>query len=256
MADRNAASGAGIPDPATAVITRARKVRASGQIIRQLEQAILRGNWPVGERLPSERELQGLLEVSRNTLREGLRVLEQKGLVEIRKGRKGGIFVKEINAGPMSESLGLFVRSHRVTMGDISEFRQDLEGLLARRAAEKAGPDEVERLGGLLARAEAAAAPGPGRWEAVMELDKEIHLALAGIGGNPLHHFFLQTVHDNLHHGHISALLPRDEAMIESTLAELRALIDAVAAGDGERAETLARMHVQRATMIMAARQP
>jgi DNA-binding GntR family transcriptional regulator len=87
-----------------------------------------------------------------------------------------------------------------------------------------------------------------------MELDKEIHLTLARICGNPLHHFFLQTVHDNLHHGHISALLPRDEAMIASTLVELDVIIDAVAAGDGERAERLSRLHVQRATTIMAER--
>jgi DNA-binding FadR family transcriptional regulator len=254
MADPTAASGAGISAPATEVIARVRKVRASGQIIRQLEQAILRGNLAVGDKLPSERELQGMLEVSRNTLREGLRVLEQKGLVEIRKGRKGGIFVKEISAGPMSESLELFVRSQRVTMEDISEFRQDLEGLLACRAAEKAGAAGVGQLLSLLAQAETAAAVGPGQWEVVMELDKEIHLTLARIGGNPVHCFFLQTVHNNLHYGHISALLPRDEAMVASTLAELKVIIEAVAAGDGERAERLTRLHVQRATAIMAGR--
>ena len=119
------------PDAATAIITKVRRVRASGQITRQLEQAILGGRLAAGDRLPSERELQGLLEVSRNTLREGLRELEQKGLVEIRKGRRGGIFVKEMGAGPMTESLGLFVQSQRVTMEDISEFRRDLEGPLA-----------------------------------------------------------------------------------------------------------------------------
>ena len=251
--EHRSASGSGDPDQAMAVIAKVRQVRASGQIIRQLEQAIVRGNLTVGDKLPPERELQGMLEVSRNTLREGLRVLEQKGLVEIRKGRKGGIFVKELNAGPMSESLSLFVRSQRVTMEDISEFRQDLEGLLARRAAHQAGAEGLDQLRGLLARA-VAAASGPGPWEAVMALDKEIHLALARLGGNPLHHFFLQTVHDNLHHGHISALLPRDEEMIRSTLEELEAIVDAVAAGDGERAERLSRLHVQRATAIMAER--
>ncbi len=117
------------------MFTKVRQVRAFESVIQQMEAAILRGSLSVGDRLPSERELQGLMDVSRNTLRESLRVLEQKGLVEIRKGHRGGIFVKEINADSMTESLGLFVQSQRITMEEISEFRQDLEGLLTRRAA-------------------------------------------------------------------------------------------------------------------------
>jgi len=241
---------------APAVATQARRARVSGQIIRQLEDAIVLGRLAVGDRLPSERDLQEQMEVSRNTLREGLRVLEQKGLVEIRKGRRGGIFVRELTSGPMAESLGLFVKSQRVTMEDISEFRQDLEGLLARRAAQRAGPGHLEELRRLLRRAEALAEAGPGEWEAFMETDKEVHLALARLGGNPLHHCFLETVHDNLHHWQITAYLPRDEEMILTTLAELRELVGAVALGDGDRAEALAREHVQRATAIMRLRRP
>ncbi len=244
------------PRPAAAVAAQVRRVRASGEIIRQLEEAIVLGRLAAGDRLPSERDLREQMEVSRNTLREGLRVLEQKGLVEIRKGRRGGIFVRELTAGPMAESLGLFVQSQRVTMEEISEFRQDLEGLLARRTAQRAGPAGLEELRRLLRRAEALAEAGPGAWEAFMEADKEVHLALARLGGNLLHYFFLETVHDNLHHWHITAYLPRDAEMIRTTLAELRELVGAVALGDGDRAEALAREHVRRATAIMRLRQP
>ena len=78
------------------MFTKVRQVRAFESVIQQMEAVILQGSFSVGDRLPSERELQGLMDVSRNTLRESLRVLEQKGLVEIRKGHRGGIFVKEI----------------------------------------------------------------------------------------------------------------------------------------------------------------
>jgi DNA-binding GntR family transcriptional regulator len=87
-----------------------------------------------------------------------------------------------------------------------------------------------------------------------MQVDKEIHLALARIAGNPLHHFFLETVHSNLHRYHISAYLPRDEQTIQATLAELRGIVAAVSRGDAERAEALAREHVQRATTVMQQR--
>jgi DNA-binding FadR family transcriptional regulator len=236
------------------MFTKVRQVRAFESVIQQMEAAILHGSLSVGDRLPSERELQALLDVSRNTLRESLRVLEQKGLVEIRKGHCGGIFVKEINADSMTESLGLFVQSQRITMEEISEFRQDLEGLLSRRAALRAGSKNMGELNRLLNQAVDLAESGAAKWDEFMQVDKEIHLALARIAGNPLHHFFLETVHSNFHRYHISAYLPRDEETIQATLAELRGIVAAVSRGDAERAEALAREHVQRATTVMQQR--
>ena len=233
------------------MFTKVRQVRAFESIIQQVEAAILQGNLTAGDRLPSERELQGLLDVSRNTLRESLRVLEQKGLIEIRQGNRGGIFVKEINADSMAESLGLFVQSQRITMEQISEFRQDLEGLVSRRAALRADIKTLGEVHQMLAKAEDLSHQGPSHWDAFMQADKEIHLALARLAGNPLHHFFLETVHTNFHRYHINAYLPRDEKTIRTTLKELKAIVKAVSRGDAERAERLAREHVQRATASM-----
>jgi DNA-binding FadR family transcriptional regulator len=233
------------------MFTKVRQVRAFEGIIQQVEAAILQGNLTAGDRLPSERELQEMLDVSRNTLRESLRVLEQKGLIEIRQGNRGGIFVKEINADSMTDSLGLFVQSQRITMEQISEFRQDLEGLVTRRAALRADSKTMADVERLLEKAEELAQKGPSQWEAFMQADKEIHLALARLAGNPLHHFFLETVHTNLHRYHITAYLPRDEQTITTTLRELKGIVKAVSRGNGERAERLAREHVQRATESM-----
>jgi DNA-binding FadR family transcriptional regulator len=233
------------------MFTKVRQVRAFESIIQQVETAILQGSLTAGDRLPPERELQEMLEVSRNTLRESLRVLEQKGLIEIRQGNRGGIFVKEINADSMTDSLGLFVQSQRITMEQISEFRQDLEGLVTRRAALRADSKTMGDVDRLLKKAEELAQKGPSQWEAFMQADKEIHLALARLAGNPLHHFFLETVHTNLHRYHINAYLPRDEQTITTTLRELKGIVKAVSRGNAERAERLAREHVQRATESM-----
>ncbi|MCU0560359.1 MAG: FCD domain-containing protein [Desulfobacterales bacterium] len=233
------------------MFSKVRQVRAFESIIVQVQNAILQGRLAVGQRLPSERELQGLLDVSRNTLRESLRVLEQKGLVEIRKGHRGGIFVKELNSDSMTETLALFVQSQRIRMGEISEFRQDLEGLVTRRAALRADARNTGELRRLLKRAQTLAARGAAQWDAFMQVDKEIHLALAVVGGNPLHRFFLETVHNNLHRYHINAYLPRTAKTIRDTLAELEQIVAAVLAADAERAERLARAHVRRATAAM-----
>jgi DNA-binding FadR family transcriptional regulator len=233
------------------MFTKVRHVRAFESVIQQVESAIVQGSLAVGDRLPSERELQAMLDVSRNTLRESLRVLEQKGLVEIRKGNRGGIFVRQLNADCMAESLGLFVQSQRITMEQISEFRQDLEGLVTRRAARQAGPGRMGEVERVLAGAEELANQGPAQWEAFMQADRDLHLALARLAGNPLHLFFLETVHTNFHRTHINAFLPRDEETIRVTLEELQAIVSAVSRGDAERAESLAREHVRRATQAM-----
>jgi GntR family transcriptional regulator, transcriptional repressor for pyruvate dehydrogenase complex len=233
------------------MFTKVRQVRAFESIIQQVEHAILQGGLSTGDRLPSERELQTLLDVSRNTLRESLRVLEQKGLVEIRKGNRGGIFVKELNADAMAEGLGLFVQSQRITLEQISEFRQDLEGLVTRRAALGGSSQRLNDVDRLLEKAEELAAEGPSRWEAFMQADRDIHLALARLAGNPLHHFFLETVHTHFHRYHINAYLPRDAETIRITLAELKAIVRAVSRGETDRAEALAREHVRRATESM-----
>ncbi len=233
--------------------------RAFEAVTAQLEAAILGGAFADGDRLPAERVLQQAFAVSRNTLRESLRVLEQKGLVEIRKGQRGGVFVKPVNTEPMAEQLRIFLHSRGISLGQLSEFRQDLEGLLARRAARRCRDRARKQLEGLLARAAALAAEGPRRWEEFMAADRDIHLALAQLAGNPLHRFFLETVHQNVHQGHIRAFLPRSAEVIRSTLEELHALVEAVCRGEGERAERIARKHVARATRIMqraAARRP
>jgi GntR family transcriptional regulator, transcriptional repressor for pyruvate dehydrogenase complex len=233
------------------MFTKVRQVRAFESIIQQVEAAILKGRLAVGDRLPPERELQGMLDVSRNTLRESLRVLEQKGLIEVRKGNRGGVFVKEINADSMTESLGLFVQSQRITMEQISEFRQDLEGLATRRAAVQADPARMSEVERLLEKAEDLARQGPAQWDAFMQADRDVHLALARLAGNPLHHFFLETVHTHFHRYHIQAYLPRDEETIQATLRELKAIVQAVSRGEPARAEALARGHVRRATQSM-----
>jgi DNA-binding FadR family transcriptional regulator len=233
------------------MFTKVRQVRAFESVIQQVESAILQGRFAAGDRLPAERELQGLLDVSRNTLRESLRVLEQKGLVEIRKGNRGGIFVKELNADSMTESLGLFVQSQRISMEQISEFRQDLEGLVTRRAALAASCGDTGELRRLLTEAARLAEGGASHWEGFMRLDRDLHLALARLAGNPLHHFFLETVHTNFHRYHITAFLPRTEETLRRTLAELTEIVEAVCRGQADEAERLAREHVCRATDIM-----
>jgi len=83
--------------------------RAGEDIALQIEAAIVGAQVVPGERLPSERELQSQFGTGRGVVREALRALKQKGLVEIRKGAKGGAYVKQVEATSFGESLAIFL---------------------------------------------------------------------------------------------------------------------------------------------------
>ena len=71
-----------------------KQIRASSEVGQQLKNAILDGEYKAGDKLPSERELIELFQVSRTVVREAIKSLEAGGLVEIRQGATGGAFVK------------------------------------------------------------------------------------------------------------------------------------------------------------------
>ena len=97
--------------------------RAGEDIAVQIEAAILGEKILPGERLPSERELQNLFQCGRGVIREAVRALKQKGLVEIRKGAKGGAYVKNIEVENVGESLALFLKQQHV--GDLLQKSVD-----------------------------------------------------------------------------------------------------------------------------------
>jgi DNA-binding FadR family transcriptional regulator len=76
-------------------------------VVEQVKNAILDGKLKPGDKLPTEKELKDLFDVSRGTLREALRVLEQRGLITIKTGANGGVFVKSPTAQEASRSLDL-----------------------------------------------------------------------------------------------------------------------------------------------------
>ena len=73
-----------------------KQIKASSEVGQQLKNAILGGEYRAGDKLPSERELIELFQVSRTVVREAIKSIEAGGLVEIRQGATGGAFVKHL----------------------------------------------------------------------------------------------------------------------------------------------------------------
>ncbi len=160
--------------------------RGSNAVALQIQRAILSGAIRVGEHLPKERDLGQFFGVSRATLREALRILEASGLIEVRRGSAGGIFVCSPPVDRMGATLGALIQLGNVTPQHFTEFRLTFEMETAELAARRATPEAVARLMGTVANlVEVANRPGV-PWETYMELDILFHEHLAVASGNPI----------------------------------------------------------------------
>jgi len=168
-------------------------------VVNQIQEAILEGRLEEGSKLPVERELQDIFHTSRGTLREALRVLEQKGLITIKIGMKGGAIVNALSTDQVNESLDLLIQYQKVSLSNLAEFREGVEGIVAGLAVERAQKEDIDHLKQLLAEARDRLEEGESSWDAFIRVDNRIHLALAQIARNPIYESILRTIYDNIH---------------------------------------------------------
>jgi GntR family transcriptional repressor for pyruvate dehydrogenase complex len=231
----------------------AKPTKVFQEVVAQIEEAILAGRIETGQTLPSERDLKAMFQISRGTLREALRVLEQKGLIEIRLGVGGGSVVRAVDTGRVSESLGLLIRSQKVSLGHLAEFREGLEGSIAAQAAERRSAADIRELRELLAVAGGCVLDGRRRRDEFLEADKQLHMAIAATTQNPIYQSVLASIHDNIHR-YYDRFLSMDDPELQENYRDLCDLVDAIARADVKAARRLARDHVKRFNGYMQCR--
>ena len=128
------------------IFKQAKQNRAFEDVIFQIQEAILKGEPKEGDKLLGERKLRENFGISRGTLREALRALEQKRLITIKTGVGGGGFVCDIDTRQMSEGLDLLLQYQKVSLRELAEFRENVEGLVAAKAAQKAKKADINQL--------------------------------------------------------------------------------------------------------------
>ena len=151
------------------------------QIVEQIEQSILRGVLKPGDQLPAERELAQKFGVSRTAVREAVRTLHEKGLVEAYAGR--GTFITNGTSQVIRQSLSLMAKIGQPNGStDLSELRSILEPEIAALAAIRAEGQHVAAM------REAIALMDQSRQdpEAFIEADLDFHLALTESVANPI----------------------------------------------------------------------
>jgi len=231
----------------------AKQTKVFQDVVEQIQGAILDGRLKTGDTLPSERQLKEMFNISRGTLREALRVLEQKGLIEIKLGVGGGSVVKDVNAEQVSESLGLLIQSQKVSLKHLAEFREDVEGIVAAHAAKRSTDADIKQLKKLVEAARRCVDGGTAQRDAFIDIDKQIHMTLAQVAQNPIYISVLHSVHDNIHR-YYDRFLSMDGPELQENYRDLRNLVDAVEKGQADHARRLARDHVHRFNQYMEKR--
>jgi GntR family transcriptional repressor for pyruvate dehydrogenase complex len=177
------------------MFVKANPVRAFEDIARQIRQAILSGELKPGDRLPSQRELAKTFGVGRATLLAGLRIIEQEGLIFIKPGASGGAFVAAPDIEQVSKSLDLLFRREGVSLQELVEFREVLEGECAFWAVERASDSELASVRELVEELRAYSSSPQYTWQGFLKKEIEVHLKIAGLSHNRVALAVLQAIH-------------------------------------------------------------
>jgi DNA-binding FadR family transcriptional regulator len=112
----------------------------------EIRRRIISGDVQAGDPLPNEAELTALFGVSRPTLREALRLLESDGLIEVKRGVRGGPRVRVPDAGVTARHAGLLLQMRGATLEDLIGARMIVEPAAVRALAQRASKADVKAL--------------------------------------------------------------------------------------------------------------
>lgn len=215
--------------------------------VQRLAQAIKLGALSVGAQLPPERELVERLGVSRTTLREAMRALQQQGYLKTSRGRSGGTFVasRQIRQLSRAEVVRL-MREMGSTLRDLLDLRAAVEPTAAELAAERATEEQIDSLRWLLERSKAASVPE------LRQSDSTLHIAIAHAADSDLVLDVVLEEQMRLHD--ILAYLPfvRDygDPTTRST-SQHGKVVEAIAERDGQRARRAMSDHISATNEII-----
>jgi GntR family transcriptional repressor for pyruvate dehydrogenase complex len=217
--------------------------RISVGIADQIRSAILEGKLKPGNRLPNERHLAEQFGVSRVTVRDALRSLETSGLIEVRVGATGGAFVTAPSTEVVGEGISNMLVLSKVDPDEIAEARLIMEVGTVSLAVERANAEDIAALRELCDESDRAYAAG----EYHTDLSRAFHTALAHAAHNRAVELVAATFA-----GPLSLQPVRDREPLEwshgRTVAEHRALVDAIEARDAEQARRVMTEHLRRGT--------
>jgi DNA-binding FadR family transcriptional regulator len=219
--------------------------RISTLIVDQILRLIQARHLEPGDRLPSERELCTLLGASRSTVREAVRVLESRGLVEVRVGAKGGAHVASPKADKASQGVSDMLATAAISARSVTEARMVIELGAIPFICQRATASDIADLREICARAKALEAAG----QRTPATSVEFHLRLLACTHNPA----LEMIGYALREPLASSLDETQPAGTHRSRGEHEQLVGAIEARDVGLATEIMSRHLRR-TLKRAAR--
>ncbi|HEY5058226.1 MAG TPA: FadR/GntR family transcriptional regulator [Gaiellaceae bacterium] len=208
------------------------------QLLAEISERRLRP----GDPLPTERELTHLYRAGRSSVREALRMLESKGVIE---AVDGGSFAVAAYANPLNSSLQLLLNLDQATMVDVYELRRMVECEAAALAAVRHAPGHLELMDAAIAEmVRGLESHGPERAELYIDGDLRFHLAIAEATRNGVVLHTMRALRELIRRALMSIFLVPDSP--ERSSEQHRAIREAIAGRDAERARDEMRAHLER----------
>lgn len=163
------------------------------QVAQRIQEVILAAERPPGSKIPTEREMGEQFGVSRTVIREALKALSERGLVTIRPGR--GAYVADPVDSALSEPIRLLYQLHNFSYDNLVEVRRVLEVEIAGMAAERALPDQLEKMRSAVAEMD----EHYGDLEAFVLTDQHFHVTLAEATQNAMFPILIGSIGGLVH---------------------------------------------------------
>jgi GntR family transcriptional regulator, transcriptional repressor for pyruvate dehydrogenase complex len=214
-----------------------KKTRLYEEMVGQLHQLIDDGKLKAGDRLPSERELAETFRVSRSSVREAIKTLENEGMVISRPG--SGTFITAVNVEAIIPPLASLLSRGKDALVDLFEMRCLVEPSIAALAAERATPADILRLKEICSEQEQQI----NRDTSAVDSDAAFHLTI----GRATHNAALQRLVASI----VEILKPIREKSLQTpgrahkSLASHREILVAIERHDPELARQAMQRHIQ-----------
>jgi GntR family transcriptional repressor for pyruvate dehydrogenase complex len=225
-----------MPAPAKSDFEVVRRNKVYEEVAKQIERLILKKLKP-GDKLPSERELAEMLQVSRSSIRDAIRSLELVGLVEPRQG--AGTIVRERSAESSGNPFTETLKRRQELVTELLDFRKMLEPPLAARAATHASAEDISEMEEILQRQEEKQDQG----NVAIAEDAEFHYSIALASGNSVVLKVIDTLMDLLRETRENSLQVLGRS--QKSLAGHRRILAAIKRHDAEAAKAAMRRHIE-----------
>lgn len=218
------------------------KDRLVDRVVSEIQTAILTNRLSPGTKLPPEREFAEQMGVSRTVLRESVRILVARGLLETKHGI--GTLVREVSNDQVVASLSMLLQTKGISLDDLHRVRSILETEIAGLAALQATPDAVANLSQIVEKM----SQNQDDPETVVLLDAEFHRALALTANNPLLVVLLDSFRDLIQE--VRLLVHKHPDLLETVMPDHSRILECVVAKDPDGARQVMREHLDNARSI------